>query len=263
MKSSKKRILLFAITALFAVLSGIVMYADMASSSVVPVLMYHSIGVPEIPGTPFISQEAFAMQMEFLAKNRYNVVGPDECVAYMLKKKKMPPRTVVITADDGFYDFYEYAFPVLKKYNLKATVFVTTDKIGESGRLDWKELREMSDSGLVTIASHTKSHPWLPGVSVDAKKLDDEIVVSKDVLEKGIGRGIDYISYPNGAFNDVIREAAMSAGYKGAFTTNPVRCSDINDIYAIRRIKMSSSSRSPLILWGKISRYYVWFKERR
>jgi peptidoglycan/xylan/chitin deacetylase (PgdA/CDA1 family) len=121
----------------------------------------------------------------------------------------------------------------------------------------------MSDSGLITIGSHTKSHPWIPSASVDEEKIWDEMKGSKEILEKGLAKRVDFICYPNGGFNDLAKETAGRAGYKGAFTTNPARKSDINDIYAIRRIKMSSASVNPVILWGKISRYYAWFKERR
>jgi peptidoglycan/xylan/chitin deacetylase (PgdA/CDA1 family) len=259
---NKKRLVL-GIAALFAALIVLVSYVESRSASVVPVLMYHSFQVEEDKLIPYVSAEIFADQMEFLAKNHYNVVGPDKVIAYMTGIEKMPAKTVAITADDGYYNFYKNAYPVLKKYNLPATFFIATGKIGASGYLGWKELREMSDSGLITIGSHTRSHPWIPAVSVYEEKLWDELAHSKEILENGLGRRVDFICYPSGAFNDLAKETAKRAGYKGAFTTNPAKKSGINDIYAIRRIKMSSSSVNSIILWGKISRYYAWFKERR
>ena len=263
MRSVKKRLGILGAVAFFTVLAALVSYVELRSASVVPVLMYHSFQAEEDKLIPYVSAEIFADQMEFLAKNRYNVVGADKVIAYMTRKEKMPAKTVAITADDGYYNFYLNAYPVLKKYNLPATVFISTDKIGAIGYLGWKELREMSDSGLITIGSHTKSHPWIPSVSVDEEKLWDELAHSKEILEKGLGRRVDFICYPNGGFNDLAKEMVNLAGYKGAFTTNPAKKSGINDIYAIRRIKMSSASVNPVILWGKISKYYAWFKERR
>ncbi|MCX5666251.1 MAG: polysaccharide deacetylase family protein [Candidatus Omnitrophica bacterium] len=262
MRNFKK--ILAASAALFIiVLIAFFSYVGSRSASVVPILMYHSFQAEEDKSTPYISVGIFTGQMEFLAKNRYNVVGPDKIIAYMTGIEKMPAKTVAITADDGYYNFYKNAYPILKKYNLPATIFMATDKIGTKGYLGWKELREMSDSGLITVGSHTRTHPWMPSVSVDEGKLWDELAGSKEILEKGLGKRVDYICYPNGGFNDLTKETAKRAGYKGAFTTNPAKKSAINDIYAIRRIKMSSKSASPLILRGKISRYYTWFKERR
>jgi Predicted xylanase/chitin deacetylase len=258
-----KKWLVMCAAALVIALIAIVLYVELISASVVPVLMYHSFQVEEDKLIPYVSPEIFDRQMEFLAKHHYNVVGLDKVVAYMSGKEKMPAKTVAITADDGHYNFYSVAYPILKKYNLPATFFIAIDKIGVDGYLGWKELREMSDSGLITIGSHTKTHPWIPAVSVDEERLWDELKGSKEVLEKGLGKPVDFICYPSGAFNDLAKDTAKEAGYKGAFTTNPSRKSDINDIYAIRRLKMSSASASPIVLWGKISRYYAWFKERR
>lgn len=258
-----KRIALSAAVTLFIAVIGLIFYAEVSSSSVVPVLMYHSIDPNGDKMAPYVSPEAFKKQMEFLAEHHYDTVTPEKVVAIMKKAEKMPRRAVAITADDGFENFYTYAFPLLKKYNLKATVFMIIDKIGEPGMLNRRQLREMSDSGLVTIGSHTKSHPWLPTISVDEDRLHEELAGSKKTLEESLGKSVNFICYPNGGFNDLIKETAKEAGYEGGFTTNPVRRSDIDDVYAIRRIKMSSTSVSPFILWGKISRYYAWFKERR
>lgn len=258
-----KKILISGAAVLFIALIILVYYMEVRSASVVPVLMYHSFQVEKDGSIPYVSPEIFAHQMEFLAKNHYNVVGPDKVIAYMTGIEKMPAKTVAITADDGYYNFYKNAYPVLKKYNLPATFSIITDRIGTSGYLGWNELREMSDSNLITIASHTKSHCWIPSVSVDKEKLWDELAGSKNILEQGLGKSVDFICYPNSGFNDLAKETVKLAGYKGAFATNPAKKSDINDIYAIRRIKMSSTSVNPVILWGKTSRYYAWFKERR
>lgn len=263
MPKGKKRVFLGVVITVIAVLFLLAAYVEIKSSSVVPILMYHSFRVEEDRLIPYVDPKTFAYQMEFFFKNHYNVINPDKIIAYMTGKEKMPAKTVAITADDGYLNFYENAYPVLKKYNLPAAIFIATDNIGRPGYLGWKELREMSDSGLITIGSHTKSHPWLPTASVDEKKLHDELVVSKEVLERGLGKKVCYLCYPNGAFNDLIKETAKEAGYKGAFTTNVRRNSDIKDIYAIRRLKMSSSSHNPFLLWGKVNKYYAWYKERR
>lgn len=263
MERNKNRALLKALLAIAIALVLLWGYVEIESSSVVPVLMYHAFRYEKSVSTPCVSPEIFGYTIEFLVKHGYNVVGPEKVIDYMTKKEKMPPNTVSITVDDGCMDFYDHAYPLLKKYNIRAALFVITDRIGKDGYMGWKELREVSDSGLVTIGSHTKSHPWMPTASVDEKKLREELELSKEILEKGLGKKVDYLCYPNGGFNDLVKYKAKEAGYKGAFTTNPDRKSSIGDIYAIRRIKMSSSSDNSLLLWGKMSKYYAWYKERR
>jgi len=263
MHKNKNRLLLAIIAATIIVSVALFGYVEIRSYSVVPVLMYHAFQEKDTKSTPNVTPEIFRKQVKFFVDNGYNIVGPDKVIAYMTKKEKMPAKTVAITIDDGDYSFYEKGYPVLKEYNVPAVLFMPTDRIGLPGYVGWKELREMSDSGLITIGSHTMSHPWLPAISVDEKKVYEELALSKDVLEKGTGKKVEYLCYPNGGFNDLIRESAKKYGYKGAFTTNPDKDSPIDDIYAIRRLKMSSSTRNPVIIWGKVSRYYAWIKERR
>jgi len=263
MRKNKSRLLSVIITATIIVLVALFGYVEVRSYSVVPVLMYHSFQEKNTKPTPNVTPEVFRRQMEFFANNGYNIVGPDKVIAYMTKKEKMPAKTVAITIDDGDYSFYEKGYPILKEYKIPAVLFMATDRIGQPGYVGWKELREMSDSGLITIGSHTMSHPWLPTISVDEKKVYEELAQSKDILEKITGKKVEYLCYPNGGFNDLIKESAKKYGYKGAFTTNPDKRSPIDDIYAIRRLKMSSSTKSPVIIWGKVSRYYAWIKEHR
>jgi peptidoglycan/xylan/chitin deacetylase (PgdA/CDA1 family) len=228
---------------------------------VVPILMYHSIDGDEGKTKLSVAPDNFASQMEFLHRKRYNVVGLDKIISYMQKKEKIPPRTVAITFDDGYLNNYTSAYPVLKKYKLPATIFIITDKIGQKGWCGWRELKEMSDSGLITIGSHTKSHAWLPDQGDG--KLKEELEASKAVLEKGLGRKVDFLCYPLGAHDERVKKAVKEAGYAAAVATNPGKSKPNDDIYAIKRIKISRTSRSHLVFWGETSGYYTSKKERK
>ena len=230
-------------------------------SYVLPVLMYHSIDENDKVIKLRVSPKSFEAQMEFLHKNHYNVVGPDKVVAYLEKKEKMPPKTVAITFDDGFYNNYKYAYPVLKKYNFPATIFVITSKIGKEGWLGWNELIEMSNSGVITIGSHTQSHLWLP--SLDDTNLKDELAGSKKILEERLGKKVNFLCYPIGAHDERVQAAVRAAGYKAAFGTNPGRFKSAGDIFAIKRVRISSSSNSLFVFWFESSGYYTLIKEYR
>ncbi|MDP2912864.1 MAG: polysaccharide deacetylase family protein [Candidatus Omnitrophota bacterium] len=251
----------FTTVGIIAVVVAITAFVFVKAAYVVPVLMYHSIDYNDKATKLSVSPDSFARQMEFLHKNHYNVVSLEKAAAGIRRGEKTPPKTVVITFDDGFYNNYRYAYPVLKKYKFPATIFVITDEIGKAGWMDWKELEEMSDSGIISIGSHTKSHLWLP--SLDAKKLEDELAGSKKVLEERLGRKADEFCYPMGAFDRKVQDALRKTGYSCAVATNPGRFYPVDDIYAIKRVRISRTSDNLFIFWIETSGFYTWIKEHR
>jgi peptidoglycan/xylan/chitin deacetylase (PgdA/CDA1 family) len=134
-------------------------------------------------------------------------------------------RYVAVTFDDGFENFYEHALPELVKREIPATMFVISDAIGKafgpSDRLEkvmsLEQLRNLPD--LVTIGSHTLSHPLLPSIAVD--EAAREIALSRDRLEQQLNRKILLFSFPFGAFNEKLVEICREAGYQRVFSTLP------------------------------------------
>lgn len=241
-------------------IAGVMLFARQAY--VVPVLMYHMVGHNDM-GAPklIVNPESFDRQMRFLRDNRYNVVGLDKVAEYLQKKSPVPPRTVAVTFDDGTMDNYTYAYPILKKYGIPATIFVIIKKIGEPGFLGWKEIEEMSGSGLITIGSHTVSHLWLP--SMGTADLRRELADSKRVLEERLGKPVDFLCYPIGAHNERVKREARGAGYRCAVATNPGKSSPADDIFAIKRLRISGTSDSLLVFWFETTGYYTLIKEWR
>lgn len=255
-----KKIILVTSIILTAVIA-IGAFTFLRTSYIVPVLMYHSIDNNDKITKLSVSPESFARQMKFLHDRNYNVVGLDKVVLYMQKKEKVPPRTVAITFDDGLYNNYENAYPVLKKYGIPATMFVIVKKIGQPGYVGLKEIREMSDSGVITIGSHTVSHLWLPAMG--GKQLAYELQASKEALENDTGKKVGIICYPIGAHNERVKRFSKEAGYACAVATNPGRSAASDDIFAIKRIKISRTSDNLFAFWVETSGYYTWIKERR
>lgn len=243
----------------FALILSIMLF--LKNTYVIPVIMYHSIDYNDKLTKLSVSPESFARQMEFLSKHHYNVVGLDKVASYLEKKEKVPPKTVAITFDDGFYNNYKYAYPVLKKYNLPATIFIITGWVGKPGYVGWNELREMADSGLITIGSHTKSHLWLPAMGT--RFLKKELEESKEILEQKLNRKVDTFCYPVGAFDKRVKDAVKKAGYVCAAATNPGRFAPSDDIYEIKRIKISRTSDNLFVFWIETSGWYTWIKEHR
>lgn len=160
-----------------------------------PILMYHtsSENHPGKLAGLFIKPSEFEKQLIFLKKNGYTPITFED---FPLKDVKKP---VMLTFDDGYQANYTDIFPLLKKYNVKATIFVVTNPINRPKRLTAVEIREMSLSGLVSIQSHTCSHRNLKTLS--GKDLDVELGKSRDILERLTGKRVIALAYPNGDYS--------------------------------------------------------------
>ena len=118
----------------------------------IPALMYHHVtpagsSINVTPGN-------FDRQMRFLKENGYQTLHTGEFLDVIKGQRQIPKKAVIITFDDGYKDNYTYAFPVLKKYNLPATVFVIINEIERHDRLSWQEIEDMRGSGIITFGSH-------------------------------------------------------------------------------------------------------------
>jgi peptidoglycan/xylan/chitin deacetylase (PgdA/CDA1 family) len=230
------------------------------SKYVMPVLMYHSIDDNWEKSKLSVSPESFEKQMTFLHRRRYKVLSLDEVVDICREKQKPPYKAISITFDDGFLNNYSVAYPILRRYGFPAAIFVVVDKVGTKGYLSWKQLKKMAEEG-ITIGSHTLSHRDLRKLS--DKELKEELVKSKKILEKKLGRSVDFICYPGGSFDERVRQAAIDAGYKGACATNPGRHYRDDDPYAIKRVRISRTSDSMFVFWIESSGFYTFVKEIR
>ncbi|HEY5575854.1 MAG TPA: polysaccharide deacetylase family protein [Clostridiaceae bacterium] len=203
----------------------------------VPVLMYHSIAVEK--GNPIrMPVEQFDKEMKYIKDQGYTTLTLKELYDYFENKVPIPDKSIVITLDDGYEDNYTAAFPVLKKYGLKATVFMVTTTIDVNPNcLTSAQLKEMDKAG-IEIESHTVTHRDLDSLSYDEQLA--ELKDSKAALEKLLGRSVDYVAYPTGKYNDDTIKAVTAAGYKMAFTTNG-RWSDKSDgILTLDRVYIST-----------------------
>lgn len=124
--------------------------------------------------------------------------------------------SVIITLDDGYDDNYTNMFPLLKKYNAKATIFVAVSLLDTEGYLTTAQVKEMSDSGYVSIQSHTVSHTDLS--YQDETGLEYEFASSVEALEKITGRSVRSIAYPAGSYND-LTESVAERYFVSAYTT--------------------------------------------
>ena len=177
-------------------LSPCVDVEDIPTDVAVPILMYHAVsddlwGIEEL----FVSPEDMRAQLEYLIDNGYDPIFFSD-----LPHLSDYDRPVILTFDDGYDDNYTELLPLLREYNVKATVFVITGMLGDEHYLTAEQAREMSESGLVDIQSHTVNHPELDTLSYDEQK--QELAGSRLELARITGRIPYVIAYPSGSRND-------------------------------------------------------------
>jgi peptidoglycan/xylan/chitin deacetylase (PgdA/CDA1 family) len=150
----------------------------------------------------------------------------------------------------------------LKRYGLAATVFVIVREIGRPDRLSWDEIKEMQDSGLIVFGSHAIGPEPLINIKSE-QELRNEIFDSKRILEEALGRPVNIFSYPGGRFNAETRELVIEAGYTLAVTTNPGKRYPNDDIFALKRLRISATSDNLFVFWLESSGYYNFMREHR
>ena len=215
----------------------------------IPVLMYHKVS-PGKKEKYRISPERFTNQMEYLSKKGYQTISPDELLGVVRKRRILLEKSVLITFDDGYKDNFTYAYPILKEYNFKATIFLVTQYMGkksewskrEEETLSWEEIEEMKEEGF-SFGSHTHTHPNLLELSRD--KVLSEIRDSKRILEERLGGPTKFIAYPYGKVNSQIRDMVKEAGYLGAFSTLPGKNAKNEDPFLLRRILIRGYDTKP------------------
>lgn len=152
----------------------------------VPVLMYHTVGIPGRRWQwPHLTcpYGIFEEQMRWLKRAGFVTVGLDDLYDYVFNGKLLPEKSVILTFDDGYADNWIFAAPIMKKYGFKGTVFISPefvdrrdivrDRIGEvpvaeleekgtEGFLSWREMRRAEDEGVLDVQAHAMTHTWYP-----------------------------------------------------------------------------------------------------
>jgi peptidoglycan/xylan/chitin deacetylase (PgdA/CDA1 family) len=202
------------------------------------VLQYHRIGTKEEcqeseSEVVYIEPSVFSEQMNYLIEKGFGFVSLDEIVRHVKGEISLPGKTVAVTFDDGFQDNFKYAYQVLKERQIKATIFINTAFIGktlpyrETFRqhpsakkdmlytfLSWEEIEIMNGHG-IEFEPHTHTHVNLTAVS--ELQAGEEIGISKDIIEKRLGKVARHFSYPYGLYNDRIMKLVERNGFDAAW----------------------------------------------
>jgi peptidoglycan/xylan/chitin deacetylase (PgdA/CDA1 family) len=199
---------------------------------------------------------AFARQMEMLLKRNVPVsVGRREPLA-------PATRYAAVTFDDGFTNVADQAVPELVLRRIPATIFVTSDLLGQDP--GWKgypgrfmsvdELKQLP-ADLISLGSHTRTHPFLP--KLNREQAIDEIATSRVKLERLLNREFTLFAFPYGAFNENLINICRETGYKRIFTTLPYPAELGSKEFVSGRVTVEPTDW-PIEFYLKLSGAYRW-----
>ena len=220
---------------------------DETVSRDVPVLMWHNLA-EESSGDMTISVDTFRAQIEALHEAGFKTVSLQQLYDYVHFGTELPEKPIVLTFDDGYFSNYEYAFPILQEYDMQATIFAIGVSVGKDTYKDTDhamtphfgadEAREMVDSGLISVQSHTfDMHQWPPFEDGNAQvretllpfdgeadadyeaAVEADFAESRELLESITGQPVNALAFPEGAYVTLTQDALRSAGAGLTFTT--------------------------------------------
>ncbi|KOS61033.1 polysaccharide deacetylase family protein [Lysinibacillus agricola] len=236
----------------------------------IPILMYHHLE-KNVNNNVVISPENFESQIKSLKANGYNTITIQQLYDYLNGNIKLPKKPVLITFDDGYLSNYEMAYPILKKYNMHAEIFVITSRILEKNeknthsneipKMNWNQLREMKD--YITIQSHSwdshykltsgndKQYSALYGPSYINGKLEkqeefeervkNDFIRSRKIIKEKLGYEPIAISYPFGSKSEATLKLAKAAGFKLGFVIKNKNATLGDNQYALSRITVNGN----------------------
>lgn len=202
----------------------------------ITILMYHYVDT-DPTNEMKVPKEKFREQMKYLKDSGFTVLSLDEIYSHYMEGKKIPDKCIAVTFDDGYMDNYTNAYPVLKEFGFKATIFMIGSKINTPRHLTSEQIKELDKNG-ISIEGHTVNHPRLS--ELPYYKQYEELSVSKNTLEEILGRKVKYIAYPYGDYDDDTILAAHELGYKMALATTRGQAHKSNGIYELHRVSISS-----------------------
>jgi peptidoglycan/xylan/chitin deacetylase (PgdA/CDA1 family) len=220
----------------------------------VPVIFYHKIDKPapdSLVRGGFTPPKRFARQMAYLKQAGFDFYTTSELIAHFQEQGRFPPNGIALTFDDGWKDNYANAFPVLRKFGIKATIFIIPSCIGElstkaaaagegpRAHLSREEILAMSRDG-IEFGSHSLNHRLLHELSPG--EVQTEVFEAKKEIESLTQKACLTFAYPAGFFSEEAKRIVRDAGHTAAFTTS-YGPNDPLDLFALNRTEILRRDR--------------------
>jgi peptidoglycan/xylan/chitin deacetylase (PgdA/CDA1 family) len=188
-----------------------------------------------------VDAATFASQMAYLAKTGYNTISADQLAQALVGHQKLG-KTAVLTFDDGYADFYTYAYPILQQHHFIANLMIPTGLIQNSDYLTWSQLASMVSSGQVFAYDHTWSHKSLGAAPADV--ISKEVLTARSQLQANLGKTVDIFTYPYGSESPNVINFLRQNGFIAAFSTIPGQIQCDSFIMTLHRTRVGNSALS-------------------
>ena len=211
-----------------------------------PVLMYHDVVETNATGDE-VTRAQLTAQLDWFNANGYKTLSLEESIRYMLSGVNPYPgkKPLLLTFDDGYIGNYDIAFPLLRDRSMKAVYFIHTAYVGvvtSKDHLDWNEIRNVEASGLISVHSHTRTHPVNPDLSaLTFAQVEVELRGAlEDHLVKGRTAPLE-VAYPRGSYDDEVKQIAVWY-HRSGFRVASAAALLTADPLAIPRIGINSAT---------------------
>lgn len=212
-----------------------------SSTTTIPILLYHKVSNKDAVSLAgkrsyrrlySVQTDVFEAQMKYVVDEGYTPLTVKALIKAEMSGT-LPEKPIAVTFDDGWKSQYENALPVLQKYNIPATFYIISRDVGIPLYMTWDDLHTLVNLHM-EIGDHTMNHPHL--TKINPKKLNEELVQSRDELENTLHLTVSDFAYPYGDYNAVVTNAVKEAGYTSGRTSNYGIYNDFKDIYHLNVI---------------------------
>lgn len=218
--------------------------------------VYHRFGDDRFPSTN-ISTADFESHLRWLSSNNFRVLTLSDALSY-LKDDSTARNTAVITIDDGYKSFYANGLPLLKKYQMPATLFINTETVGAGDYMTWQELEQVTKNG-IEIGNHTHSHAHFLNQKQNERYTNflNEIELSQKLIEENLQLKPKVFAYPYGEFDDGFETIVKATGFVGAAAQNSGVINSSSNVFQLPRFPMSENYAAKFVEKAQMKSFQI------
>lgn len=258
-KSKILKIVIIVLSIIIALITSLIIYDRVTVNNQygineanidIPIFVYHDIVQDESQieyDYMQTTKDTFENQVKGLIDFGYHFITYEDLQKFKNNEIKLYKNSCILTFDDGLKGVYENAYPIAQKYNIPFTMFVVTDNMGKDGIITWEDAKQMQDSGLVTIASHSVNHPEFSTLTKEeaVKNVED----SYKKIEENLGQQkVKIFTYPYGLYTEEEIVELEKLGYIQNLTDNKINKSKNLDLSRLHRDYPLSDSTMKIII---------------